>query len=116
MSGERDRLSFGAATRHGRPVPLVKLVKLTKSLCDAKGMSTVTLTREEARYVAQLAAARPGVSKHRVGRALFRLGRRVESQQPEALDDELGEMGREAERRCRSIGDQPTEAEEEVEP
>jgi hypothetical protein len=57
---------------------------------------SIVLTDEDRNLVAALAEERPGVSRHRVGRAIWRLGRRVYETQVELLDDELAEMDREA--------------------
>lgn len=61
-------------------------------LLRAPDMKTLTFTREEQAIIKPLAEARPGVSRHRIAKALWRLGLRVLDQQPEALDDELAVM------------------------
>lgn len=57
---------------------------------------SILLTDEDRHMVAALSEERPGVTRHRIGRAIWRLGRRVHEQQPELLDDELATMDREA--------------------
>jgi hypothetical protein len=63
------------------------------------------LLQEEEALIASLAAERPGVSRHRVSRALWRLGRRVHGRQPELLDDELATMDEESQQRRRQRTD-----------
>ncbi len=68
-------------------------------------MKTLTLTAEEQRVVRRISAERPGVTPHRIGRCLFRLGLRVVGQQRELIDDELTALTAEAEtRRSRKVG------------
>lgn len=57
---------------------------------------SIQLTTEERAFVAALGDGRPGVAPHRLARAIWRLGRRVQEQQPELLEDELAAMDREA--------------------
>ena len=68
----------------------------------------IALTKQETARVAKLAEQRPGISRHRTGKAIFRLGERVLVQQPEALDDELACMSREDEQRRKPKGSDPT--------
>ncbi len=63
---------------------------------------SILLTDEDRGLVAALTEERPGVTQHRVARAIWRLGRRVREQQPELLDDELATMDREAAERRRA--------------
>lgn len=60
---------------------------------------SILLTDEDRQMVAALSEERPGVTRHRIGRAIWRLGRRVYENQAELLDDELAEMDREADAR-----------------
>lgn len=60
---------------------------------------SILLTDEDRHMVAALSEERPGVTRHRIGRAIWRLGRRVYENQAELLDDELAEMDREADAR-----------------
>lgn len=68
-------------------------------------MKTLTLTAEEQRVVRGISADRPGVTPHRIGRCMFRLGLRVFGQQSELIDDELTALTAEIEtRRSRKAG------------
>ncbi len=69
-------------------------------------MKTLTLTDAEQRVIREISADRPGVTPHRIGRCLLRLGLRVFSQQQELVDDELVALVEETEtrRRCRKGG------------
>lgn len=57
---------------------------------------SIVLTDEDRHLVTALSEERPGVTRHKVARAIWRLGRRVYENQVELLDDELAEMDREA--------------------
>jgi hypothetical protein len=59
-------------------------------------MTTLTPTGHIEARIRALAAARPGVSRHKIGIAMLRLAVRVDAQQPEAIDAELGTMDQEA--------------------
>lgn len=59
-------------------------------------MKTITLKEDEQQLVRSLATERPGVSAHRVARAIWRLGLRVLGQQEELVDDELAAIMAEA--------------------
>ncbi len=50
------------------------------------------LMEDELAVAADLAGKRPGVSPHRVSHALWRLGRRIQDERPELLDEELARM------------------------
>lgn len=59
-------------------------------------MKTITLKADEQQLVRGLASERPGVSAHRVARAIWRLGLRVLGRQQDLIDDELAAIMAEA--------------------